>query len=135
MWTFFSFGGMTLASFSPLRLGSSLTASSMMLSADLISSSVMTSGGANRMMFWCVGFAYNIVSKVYNGGETSTYKQTLLLHEHAQIPSTVAIGLGLVNDNGVQETLATNQRDHWISLLNVTETLAEDMTKALSTLR
>lgn len=51
MCTFFSPGGSTSCSLLPSSFGSSSIASLMMASAESISSSVMTSGGARRMMF------------------------------------------------------------------------------------
>lgn len=50
--TCFSAEGITWSSALPFRVGSSFTASSMMLRACWISSSVITNGGARRMMFW-----------------------------------------------------------------------------------
>ena len=49
---------MTWSSSAPLSVGSVSTASEMILSASWICSSVMTRGGARRMMFWWVGLAW-----------------------------------------------------------------------------
>lgn len=52
IFTFFSPDGITLSSFPPFKLGSSFMALSMMFNAFWICSSVITSGGARRMIFW-----------------------------------------------------------------------------------
>ena len=46
----------------------------------------------------------------------------------------MAAGLGLVDDDRVEQTLATDCRDHRILLLDIPETLTEDLTKTLRTL-
>lgn len=62
----------------------------------------------------------------------STYQQTLGLHQHAQIPGGVAIGLGLINDNGIEQTLATNRLDQ--RALQILQALPEELAELLSTL-
>lgn len=62
----------------------------------------------------------------------NTYQQTLGLHQHAQIPSRVSVGLGLVNDNGIEQTLAANRLDQ--RALQILQALAEDVAELLGTL-
>lgn len=59
-----------------------------------------------------------------------TYQQTLCLHQHAQIPSSVPVGLGLVNDNGIEQTLAADRLDQ--GALQVLQALPEEVAELLS---
>src|SRR5690242_2306960 len=61
--------------------------------------------------------------------QRGTYQKPLRLEEHAQVPRAVAVGLALVNDNGVQETLASNSGDHRVA--NIFEALTEFLTHGL----
>jgi ornithine--oxo-acid transaminase len=38
------------------------------------------------------------------GVDSNTYQQTLLLHQHTQIPSGMSIRLRLINDDGIEQT-------------------------------
>lgn len=68
------------------------------------------------MMFWWVGLAWGISesaipeSNLMNR-DSDTYQQTLLLHQHAQIPSGMSIRLRLVNDDGIEQALSTHCLD------------------------
>lgn len=66
--------------------------------------------------------------------EGAAYQKSLLLHQHAKIPRTVATGLRLVDDDGVEQTLATDGGDHGVLLLDVAQALTEDLAEALGTL-
>jgi hypothetical protein len=62
----------------------------------------------------------------------NTYQQTLGLHQHAQIPGAVSIGLGLINDNSIEQTLATNGLNQ--RALQILQALPEKLAELLSTL-
>lgn len=82
-----------------------------------------------------MGFACKDVSlEFHQRWRSFSYQETLLLHQHAEIPCAVAVGLALIDDDGVEQALTTNQRNHRILGLNVTETLSEHLTKDLSLL-
>lgn len=56
-------------------------------------------------------------------------EETLLLEKEAQLPGGAAVGLGLVNDNGVQETATTSEGQSWgVDLGDLgTELLTQDV--------
>lgn len=49
------------------------------------------------------------VVELHLNKDSITYQQSLLLHQHAQIPSGVSIGLGFINDDGVEQTLSAHR--------------------------
>lgn len=59
----------------------------------------------------------------------STYQQTLLLHQHTEVPCRVSIGLRLVNDNGIEQTLATDGLNH--RAVDGLQAIAEDVAELL----
>lgn len=61
-----------------------------------------------------------------------TYQQALFLEQHAQVPSRTAVGGRLVNDAGIEKTLAADNLED--GRLEVEEALAENLTKTLSVL-
>lgn len=81
------------------------------------------------MMFWWVGLACSCVSTKQYQVSTETHQETLLLHQHAQIPGRVSIRLRLVDDNRVEQALAAHRLDDRV--LNGLQTIPEDMTQPL----
>jgi len=82
-----------------------------------------------------VGLACNNVSlEFHQCWRSFSYQETLLLHQHAQIPCAMAVGLALVDDDGVEQTFAANQGNHRVLGLNVAKTLSEHLSKHLSLL-
>lgn len=63
-----------------------------------------------------------------------TYQQSLLLHQHAQVPRAVATSLALVNHDRVQQSLSTDRRDHAIPSPDVFQSSAEDLAQMLGSL-
>lgn len=61
-----------------------------------------------------------------------TYQQTLRFEQHTEVPGRVAVGLGLINDNSIEQTLAAHGLDD--GALDGLQTIAEDVTELLSAL-
>ena len=57
------------------------------------------------------------------------YQDTLFLHQHAESPSRMAIGLGLVDNDGIEQALTAHRFDD--RTLNGLQTLTEDVTQLL----
>lgn len=57
------------------------------------------------------------------------YQNTLFLHQHAEFPSRMTIGLGLVDNDGIKQALATHRLDD--RTLNGLQTLTENVTQLL----
>lgn len=61
-----------------------------------------------------------------------TYQQTLRFEQHTEVPCRVAVGLGLINDNSIEQALAAHGLDD--GALDGLQTIAEDVTELLSAL-
>ena len=77
--------------------------------------------GLNKVSVWLT----SRMSKV-------TYQQTLGLEQHAKVPRRVSVGLGLINNNGVEQTLAAHRLDD--GTLNGLQTVAENVTELFGAL-
>lgn len=76
----------------------------------------------------------NVSLEFHQCWRSFSYQETLLLHQHAEIPCAVTVGLALVNDDGIEQALTADQGNHRVLGLNITKTLSEHLSKDLSLL-